>query len=93
MSNFVYLIKNQNTSAVKIGCSKNPRKRLGQLQTGCPDKLILLHQIECNKRPAKHLEKRIQSWFKKGSLRGEWRVLSLEHLQWLMSFETDAGFW
>lgn len=43
----IYAIGDGNK--VKIGYSKNPQKRLKQLQTGHPNKLKLLHTWEGDK--------------------------------------------
>lgn len=42
MKKYVYLIKCENTDSYKIGISKNPQKRIKQLQVGHPDNLILI---------------------------------------------------
>lgn len=41
----VYFIVNERSGAIKIGHASNPLKRLYELQTGCPDELMLMGQI------------------------------------------------
>ena len=38
----LYIIQSDKTGMIKIGRSKNPQKRLKQLQTGNPNKLKLI---------------------------------------------------
>lgn len=90
---YLYLIRDRATNAIKIGVSDNPQKRLRQLQTGSFGKLELLHTIECISHPAKHLEKRIHHWFRFNLKRGEWRILTEQELEFLMSHECDRAFW
>lgn len=46
MQKYVYLIKSEETDRYKIGISKNPAKRLKQLQTGNSEKLVLINKYE-----------------------------------------------
>ena len=41
----LYIIQSDISGAMKIGRSKNPKKRLKQLQTGSPYKLKLLVEV------------------------------------------------
>ena len=43
----VYFIAQQNFEAVKVGLANDPYKRLRSLQTGNPNKLILLYFYDC----------------------------------------------
>lgn len=72
----IYAIGDGNK--VKIGYSKNPRRRLRQLQTGHPNKLKLLHTWEGDKLA----EKRIHYILKPLILRhnSEWFKISLNDL-------------
>ena len=47
---YMYIISDQN-NYVKVGISKNPTKRLSQLQTGHPTKLQLVYtaEFECSR--------------------------------------------
>lgn len=44
---FIYLIENGHNE-YKIGKSKNPKRRLGELQTASATKLVLLESVECD---------------------------------------------
>lgn len=51
----VYIIQCGDTTAYKVGISVNPRRRLQQLQTGCPHRLKLLFNINVsNARGIEH---------------------------------------
>ena len=39
----LYFIQSYRTGMIKIGRSKNPKRRLKQLQTGSPDELRIIH--------------------------------------------------
>lgn len=70
----VYLINAWGTEKYKIGYTKRDiNHRLRELQTGCPDEIILVKKFEC-----KHYQK-VESWlhrkhnFKR--IEGEWFIL------------------
>tara|TARA_B100000214_G_C23743328_1_gene524271 strand:- start:121 stop:417 length:297 start_codon:yes stop_codon:yes gene_type:complete len=66
----LYIVQSDVSGAIKIGRSKDPRKRLKQLQTGSPYKLKLLAIV-----PEKgNIEKSLHSSFSsyKKSCKGEW---------------------
>ncbi|MFW6246585.1 MAG: GIY-YIG nuclease family protein [bacterium] len=72
---YVYLIQSLENSCYKIGISKNPYKRVKQLQTGNSSKLKL---IECY--PSHHaniIEKTLQRRYNNLRKQGEWFDLSL----------------
>lgn len=62
MSDFVYIIGN-NDDLIKVGISKNPTKRVKQLQTGNGHKLTLLftEEFECTRQELLKIEKKIHS--------------------------------
>lgn len=62
MSDFVYIIGN-NDDLIKVGISKNPTKRVKQLQTGNGQKLTLLftEEFECTRQELLKIEKKIHS--------------------------------
>lgn len=72
---YIYMISD-NKGAVKIGITKNPTRRLKQIQTGHPNKLEIIYKEEFNCTPTHimriesklHLE--LSRKFKK--LQGEW---------------------
>lgn len=73
---FVYLIQNLETSKYKIGISKNPKKRIKQLQTGSGEDLKLIHKYK-SKFPRK-VETALHNRYSPDKARGEWFNLSLE---------------
>lgn len=68
---YLYAIGN-NTNRQKIGFSKNPQKRLIELQTGNSDQLYLHHKIECDADNIRKLEKRVHQELSYKKLKGEW---------------------
>lgn len=74
MKNYVYLIYSQANNSYKIGISKNPIKRLKELQTGNSDKLEILSIFES--LFANKLEKTLHRQFNHLHDRGEWFFLS-----------------
>lgn len=89
---FIYMITD-TSDHVKIGISKNPHKRLKQLQTGHPEILTLYftEEFECERNHLLKIEKLIHNQigiqnFKK---RGEWFNIpkdKLEEIKDLISF-------
>jgi len=68
----IYVIVNNSNTYCKIGYSKNPKKRLVELQTGNPEKLSLLRTY--NGFIA--LEKHIHLKYKHLKLHNEWFLYS-----------------
>jgi len=67
----LYIIQSSNNGNFKIGRSKNPKKRLMQLQTGSPYRLKLILVLE----EMGHLEKKVHNYIMSGNKRkckGEW---------------------
>ena len=82
----IYLIKAHDIDLYKIGFSKNSRKRVKQLQTGCPYQLEIMNIYEPQKFPYK-VEKimhRSMSIYKRDvdstKLKGEWFDLKNEQI-------------
>lgn len=88
---YVYFIQNTQTKAVKIGSSKHPYKRLKQLQTANEASLQLLHTIRCDRYPAKLVEKHIRKWFRFQRAKGEWRRLTDEDLDFVLTIHSDTN--
>jgi hypothetical protein len=67
---YVYCIANANKTAIKIGWTKNPEKRVKDLQTGNSEKLTILHYIP----GSKYLEKSLHIKYKmyQTSAKNEW---------------------
>ena len=72
----IYLIKSLNDGTYKIGVSKNPEKRIKQLQTGNSSQLQLLNVYE-TVIPFK-VEKVLHSTFQIDRKEGEWFYLSIK---------------
>lgn len=72
---YIYLIQNQESSKYKIGVSKNPQKRIQQLQTGSGEKLKLIHTFETNN--ARKVESALHNKYLHFKTIGEWFDLSL----------------
>lgn len=61
-----YVVRSGASGPVKIGRSKDPANRIATLQTGCAEKLTLLHLLPWDAE--KDLHRRLASW----RMRGEW---------------------
>lgn len=68
----IYVIVNNSNTYCKIGYSKNPKKRLVELQTGNPEKLSLLRTYD----GFIALEKHIHLKYKHLKLHNEWFLYS-----------------
>jgi YspA, cpYpsA-related SLOG family/Meiotically up-regulated gene 113 len=64
----IYFVQNTVTRAIKIGYSKNAKKRLDSLQTATPDKLALLGTIQGGLEHEAALHERFAGY----ALQGEW---------------------
>lgn len=67
-NDYVYIIGNKKEGICKIGYSKNPFKRLKELQTGCPYKLEIFVVVRGNISTESLLQKK----YKKYKSNGEW---------------------
>lgn len=65
---YVYFIQAGRKGRIKIGWSSNVAKRLGNLQTACPEDLELLHSEPGTGRDERDLHNR----FRQFHWRGEW---------------------
>lgn len=65
----LYIIGNVQQNICKIGVSKNPSKRLKQIQTGCPFKVSILAYVEHLGRDS---EKEMHKRYKGDRMQGEW---------------------
>lgn len=82
----VYLLNAWGTDNYKIGVTKRDvNKRIKQLQTGCPDEIILVKKFECENY------RKVERWLHRqhGMTRveGEWFVLEDDAIH---SFESDC---
>lgn len=65
---FVYFIQGENHGPVKIGTARDPVARLGELQCGNPDDLILRELV----LGGRDVEKAIHDRWLQAHVRGEW---------------------
>lgn len=74
----LYLIEAKDIFLYKIGITKNVKKRIKNLQTGCPNKLSVVQIFESEKycgKIEKSLHKRFECYKQKemfNNLEGEW---------------------
>lgn len=71
---FVYIIKMAGTNMYKVGISKDPEARLGQLQIGNPFKLTIVNRFSDSK--PKLLEHVLHLVLSDKNKRGEWFELT-----------------
>jgi predicted GIY-YIG superfamily endonuclease len=76
MRRYVYLIQSVDNGLYKIGISKNPKRRLLELQTGNGEKLKIVHLFE-SEHPTT-LETALHNRYSHISKRGEWFNFDLE---------------
>lgn len=74
--NQVYLAFENKEGRYKIGVSKNPDKRLKQLQVGNSEQIILVHTYYSEY--AYKIEKALHRSYKK--IQGEWYYLSMDEV-------------
>jgi len=68
---YVYLFRSEGSNRYKIGVSKDPAKRLRQLQTGSPDALELVEMRDVFGNPMK-AERALHEHFATYRVNGEW---------------------
>lgn len=73
----VYLLKSDYTGYYKIGVSKNPVKRINQLQTGSSENISLVYSYT-SEIPYR-LENALHNYYKMYNVNREWYNLSLEN--------------
>lgn len=93
MLSYIYIIGSENPP-YKIGISKNPERRLKNIQTGHPHKLQILELRETDSKRTKLLESVIHKHLDQYRMKGEWFNISLEqailHLDFaLIRYEDD----
>lgn len=93
MSSYIYIIGSDNPP-YKIGISKDPRRRLKELQTGYPQKLRILETRKVDISRTKLLESVIHKHLDQYKMNGEWFNISLKdaklHIDFaLIRYEED----
>lgn len=82
---YIYII-GSNNPPYKIGISKNPKKRLRNIQTGHPHKLEILELRETDSKRTKLLESVIHKHLDRYRMKGEWFDISLEEARLHLDF-------
>jgi len=78
----VYFVADLNSNAFKIGKADDVYRRIGELQTGNPNPLTLLHAIEFQSSDESFFyEKKYHQFFKHFHLNGEWFKFNEEILK------------
>ena len=84
-SSKIYFIASEE--AIKIGCSKNPEMRLGELQVGAEQDLVLLATVDGNRQSELDLHRR----FAHLRLRGEWFMADQELLDFIGNLQSGTA--
>ena len=88
MSTYVYFIRTEDLSVVKIGIADDPDARMTMLQVGCPYPLVLMATRSFTTRQeAIQCEQRLHKRFGKSHVRGEWFHLTQELRAFAAAFE------
>ena len=75
MKRYIYLIRNDDNGALKIGIGLNPQKRIKQLSTGSTSKLTLIYERICEH--ASKVERNLHIDYQDFRLNGEWFELPI----------------
>jgi hypothetical protein len=78
VESYIYVIAASPEGPVKIGHSRQPEKRLKQLQTGHSEKLILFHKEPILLESARNAEQDIHAQIGYRRKVGEWFTVSVE---------------
>lgn len=84
---YVYIMKEGDR--YKIGYSKRAERRRKQLQTGSSRVIEVIHEIKCEEREAREVERRLQRMCMPYHIRGEWYLLPPEMVLYLLQFKTE----
>jgi hypothetical protein len=79
---YIYVIDCEQR-ATKIGYAKDPRKRLSELQVGCPYPLKIVKEFEVFASEVLAIELRIHEYFERlpgVRMRGEWILLPSDYV-------------
>jgi len=79
---WIYFIQGQATGLIKIGQSAAPGARLDQMQTGSPDRLVILGVLKYSR----NLEGELHSKFADSRSHGEWYKPGPELLSFIKEF-------
>jgi hypothetical protein len=94
MPYWVYVIRQDGTDNVKIGFTHNTTVRVWNLQTGCPQALEVLDQLQCDSMAAaQEIEARLHQKYAEYGIGGEWFKLPdavLADLLWWFDIASRA---
>ena len=82
----LYVIAANKDGPVKIGYSKNPNKRLKQLQTSNSEKLTLFYSAEFAEDKVKIAEGFVHGLSNQHRTSGEWFSISVEEAIWRIDY-------
>lgn len=74
--NYLYAIADNTNQLIKIGYAADPKKRCAQLQTGNPNPLSVIWQVEIAENRARLVEDKIHKEYNYKRFRGEWFRMS-----------------
>lgn len=90
MTTRLYLIRATESQRLKIGIATDPLKRLGTLQTGCPERLELVRTIDYPDRAtARRAEKALHTRFDLFHIHGEWFQNRTLITDWFNGIKTE----
>jgi predicted GIY-YIG superfamily endonuclease len=92
-NNFIYVIGRQD-GPVKVGVTSNPQSRLGQIRTGCPFHVELLHaEPMLSRAHALQHEADFHAVYEEKRLNGEWFDIDAELAIELIETGLDHESW
>jgi len=74
---FIYLLKSEDNGYYKIGKTINPEKRIKSLQTGNPEKIIIISKVNVESRFSSKIETAMHSQYSYAHKNGEWFDLDI----------------
>jgi hypothetical protein len=83
---YLYAIGPENNGPIKIGFSKNPKRRIKSLQTSHPETLVIHCVVEFETDKAKYLERFIHRDINYKRTKGEWFDMSPEDAKGTLEF-------
>ncbi len=88
MIGLIYIIGEENDSGLyKIGETKNLKNRIKQLQTGNPNKLVVIDKFRCINHET--FEKILHKKYKNNKKQGEWFEFTDDELSACITFAKD----
>jgi hypothetical protein len=82
---FIYAISNSTNNTIKIGYSKNPKKRLAELQVATADPLVLLFSFVGDFQLEQQIHRQLEDY----RVSGEWFMNCTQVLEVLGNYRID----